>query len=89
MADRIDAPAPDLLSDEVLTAMERDGWTPGQVRALIASYRLLRREVEWYRERMVREPLDPDQLDLGKLEEEGEKLRAEVAERMRGMIGDD
>lgn len=38
-------PAPELVSDEVLTAMERDGWTPTQVRELIRGYRALARDV--------------------------------------------
>ncbi len=42
MRDPLDTPTPYLLSDEVLTAMERDGWTPGQVRDLIKRYRELR-----------------------------------------------
>lgn len=45
-------PAPELVSDEVLTAMERDGWTPTQVRALIASYRLLVRDCLELREEL-------------------------------------
>lgn len=31
------------ISSEALTRMERDGWTPAEVRALIASYRELAR----------------------------------------------
>lgn len=38
-------PATELVPDSVLDGMERDGWTPSQVRALIASYRLLARDV--------------------------------------------
>ncbi len=46
MAEPLDLnPTPDLLSDETLTAMERDGWTPGQVRDLIERYREVVREL--------------------------------------------
>lgn len=37
-------PATELVSEGTLAGMERDGWTPTQVRALIASYRLLARD---------------------------------------------
>lgn len=37
--DLIQRPAPELVSPAVLDRMERDGWTPSEVRALIASYR--------------------------------------------------
>lgn len=39
-------PAAELVPDSVLDGMERDGWTPSQVRALIASYRQLRDELD-------------------------------------------
>ncbi len=51
--DLLHRPAPDLLSDETLTAMERDGWTPGQVRDLIKRYR------EAVRELARRDDVDP------------------------------
>lgn len=38
-------PATELVPEEVLAGMERDGWTPTQVRALIASYRELSHRV--------------------------------------------
>lgn len=61
MADRREAdllhhPAPELVSDEVLTAMDRDGWTPTQVRELIASYRHLARDVLELREELGAKP---------------------------------
>lgn len=37
--DLLHRPAPELVADEVLVGMERDGWTPTQVRDLIRSYR--------------------------------------------------
>jgi hypothetical protein len=37
-------PTAELVPEETLAAMERDGWTPTQVRALIASYRMLVRD---------------------------------------------
>ena len=50
--DLLHRPAPEPVADEVLTAMERDGWTPTQVRALIASYRLLVRDCAELREEL-------------------------------------
>lgn len=38
-------PATELVPESVLAGMERDGWTPTQVRALIASYRELTHRV--------------------------------------------
>jgi hypothetical protein len=38
-------PATELVSEETLAGMERDGWTPTQVRALIAGYRELSHRV--------------------------------------------
>ena len=35
-------PATELVPESVLAGMERDGWTPTQVRELIASYRALK-----------------------------------------------
>lgn len=46
-------PAPDVVSDAVLDTMDRDGWTPSQVRALIASYRHLKHEVASLRRDIV------------------------------------
>lgn len=43
-------PATEPVPEETLAGMERDGWTPTQVRALIASYRLLARDVRDLRE---------------------------------------
>lgn len=47
-------PAPELIPDEVLASMERDGWTPTQVRDLIKRYRELAREVVELRDQMRR-----------------------------------
>ena len=39
-------PATDLVPESVLVGMEQNGWTPTQVRELIASYRELVRDVQ-------------------------------------------
>jgi hypothetical protein len=50
MTDREDTllqrPPVELISEEALAGMERDGWTPTQVRALIQSYRALAKKGE-------------------------------------------
>lgn len=39
-------PPPVTVSDAVLDSMDRDGWTPAQVRALVAAYRELMQQRE-------------------------------------------